>query len=300
MMDSKKNNMIGLFLLPALLLYSAFVVASIVRVIYYAFFKWNGITGRHFIGFGNFAALATDESVLAAFRNNLIAIALAIVVQIGLALLLAIILSNCKRSLPVYRTIYFFPVVISAVAVAMMFGQFMKADYGLINGLLRAAGLQSWTRLWLSDPHTAVLASLLPQTLQYIGWHLIILLAGIFNIPDSLYEAAYLDGVGYFSEDPLHHLAAVVGGHADLHHLRGDRLLAGFHPCDGADRRRAQFPDRTGGAADVSPDLSMDAIRLRQFHCHGHLCGGAHFFGYFQTLLFSGEDRILRSVPNGQ
>ena len=199
-MDSKRNKTIGLFLLPALFLYTAFVVASIVRVIYYSFFKWNGITGRHFIGLANFGNLLTDESVRAALWNNLIAIALAIVVQIGLALILAIVLSNCQRGMQLYRTIYFFPVVISAVAVAMMFGQFMKGDYGLINGLLRAVGLGSLTRLWLSDPHTAVLASLMPQTLQYIGWHLIILLAGIFNIPDSLYEAAYLDGVGYFQK----------------------------------------------------------------------------------------------------
>jgi raffinose/stachyose/melibiose transport system permease protein len=199
-MHSKKAKTIISFLFPAILLYTLFVVASIARVIYYSFFKWNGLTGRHFIGLQNYLALMNDSAVLSALKNNLIAIALAVVIQLGLALILAVILSSCKHGMSIYRTIYFFPVIISAVAIAMMFGQFMKPDYGIINMFLRGIGLKSLTRVWLSDPNTAVLASLLPQTLQYVGWHLIILLAGILNIPDSLYEAAYLDGVGYFQK----------------------------------------------------------------------------------------------------
>ena len=199
-MEHKLTKSVFFFLFPAIIFYTVFMVASIFRVIYYSFFKWNGLTGRHFIGFDNYLNLFSDPKVLSALSNNLVSIIMAVVIQLGLALLLAIILSNCKRGMNFYRTVFFFPVIISAVAVAMMFGQFMNPDYGIINSFLRSIGLKSLTRLWLSDPQTAVVASLIPQTLQYVGWHLIILLAGILNIPESLYEAAYLDGVGYFQK----------------------------------------------------------------------------------------------------
>ena len=199
-MTPKKTRTIILFLLPAMLLYCSFVVFSISRVIYYSFFKWNGLNIPQFVGISNYGRLVTDPTMLAAFKNNLIAIFMALVIQIGVALILTIRLSNCKFGARFFRTIYFIPAVISAVAVAMMFGQIMNPDYGLINTILRLIGLKTLVRPWLSNSTTAIYAALLPQTLQYIGWNVIILVAGIYNIPDSLYEAACLDGVSNFQK----------------------------------------------------------------------------------------------------
>ncbi|HBE78793.1 MAG TPA: sugar ABC transporter permease [Firmicutes bacterium] len=194
-MTPKKMRTGILFLAPAMLFYCFFVVFSIARVIYYSFFKWNGLNFPQFVGVSNYVRLVNDQTVLAAFRNNLIAIAMALIIQIGIALILTISLSNCKFGARFFRTVYFVPAVISGVAVAMMFGQAMNPDYGLINTSLRLIGLGTLARPWLSNSNTAIYAALLPQTLQYIGWNVIILVAGIYNIPDSLYEAAYLDGV---------------------------------------------------------------------------------------------------------
>ena len=199
-MTPKKTRTIILFLAPAMLFYCFFVVCSIARVIYYSFFKWNGLNIPQFVGMSNYVRLATDPTMLAAFKNNLIAIAMAVVIQIGVALILTVRLSNCKFGASFFRTVYFIPVVISAVAVAMMFGQAMNPDYGLINTFLRLIGLKALARPWLSNSTTAIYAALLPQTLQYIGWNVIILVAGIYNIPDSLYEAACLDGVSNFQK----------------------------------------------------------------------------------------------------
>ena len=130
-----------------------FFVIPVLYVIAVSVLKWNGISAPSFNGMKNFALLFKDKAFIRSIVNNVIWAFTAACIQVPLAMLMAIILSRKPRGWKFFRTVYFFPQVISGIALAMLWRGIYNADYGLLNGLLKAIGLGHLACDWLGGHH---------------------------------------------------------------------------------------------------------------------------------------------------
>ncbi len=187
---------IFLFLLPALILFVGILIAPIVMSAYYSFTEWNGLGTPEWIGFANYAELFTSKSIniMRALKNAMLLAVLSVGIQLPFALLLALKLSRHVKGERWYLAIYFMPVLISSVVIGQLWIKIYNPEYGVLNMLLRSLGLESWTRIWLGDKNVAMGACLVPILWQYVGYHMLLMYAGIKGMPPELNEAAMLDG----------------------------------------------------------------------------------------------------------
>lgn len=192
-----KNKLaIFLFLLPTLILFIGIIVIPIVMSAYYSLFEWNGITEMKWNDFGNYARLFTDEVVNfpKALLNTVYFAGLSVFVQLPFSLLLALLLAKGRKGSRFFLSVYFIPVIMSTVVIGQLWLKIYNPDYGILNVALEAVGLGSWTKAWLGDRSTALLASFIPILWQYTGYHMILMYAGIKSVPPELREAALIDG----------------------------------------------------------------------------------------------------------
>ncbi len=183
------------FTIPAIILYGWFFAAAVGETVFYSFFQWNAITDPVFIGIQNFVDLVQDPVFVRALVNTAYMTALLLFVQLPVALLLAWFLYRKVRGHGFLRTIYFIPVVISSVAVALLFSFLYETNFGLINSALRSFGLGGFARNWLGDEATAMTAVTLPLIWTHYGLMMIILLAAMQGLSKEVLEAAEVDGV---------------------------------------------------------------------------------------------------------
>ncbi|HWT26346.1 MAG TPA: sugar ABC transporter permease [Mobilitalea sp.] len=144
-----------------------------------------------FIGFDNYKKLFTDPKIRIAILNSLKIMGLAVVFQVGVAFILAVLVSSIKRGQHIFRTVYFFPIVISASAIGLLFKLFYNYNGGMLNQILLA--LDKKPVNWLA-PATAFIMISIPTIWSYVGFYFVILLTGLNAISDELYEAASIDG----------------------------------------------------------------------------------------------------------
>ena len=187
------------FLAPAIALVLLFFVIPVIYVAVVSLLKWNGLTSAEFKGVDNFIALFKDKAFLRSILNNVIWAATAAAIQVPLAMLMAIILSRKPKGWKFFRTVYFFPQVISGIALATMWRHIYNAESGLLNGLLRLVGLGHLATDWLGGMDTA-LPSVLIYWVFYVGYYMVIMMADITTIDESYYEAALLDGATPFQQ----------------------------------------------------------------------------------------------------
>ncbi len=201
-MKTTKDVKIGivLFLLPALILFITFFLFPICYVAVMSLFKWNGISGAEFIGLENYKDILTDKVFIRSIRNNVIWALAAAGIQVPMALVMALILSKKPRGWKFFRTVYFFPQVISGIAIASMWSAVFNSEFGVLNGFLKLIGLGDLARNWLGDPKTAFPCVLL-YGLFYIGYYMVIMMAGITGIDAEYYEAARIDGASSLQQD---------------------------------------------------------------------------------------------------
>ncbi|NBE96744.1 sugar ABC transporter permease [Nonomuraea sp. KC401] len=189
-----------LYLLPAFLVYAAFLLYPIGRAVHLSFFDWDGLSLGRWAGLDNYVAIVTDEGLRAAFGHALVLIVFYAVVPLAVGLALAAILHHAKvRGLGFFRTVVFLPQVIAMVVVAVAWRRIYAPD-GTLNALLGALGLDSLTRGWLGDHTFALPAVGVVGTWFETGLVTVLLLAGMSRIPGELYEAARLDGAGAVKE----------------------------------------------------------------------------------------------------
>ena len=189
---------IALFLAPVLILFGAFFLYPLVFTAWTSLMKWRGIGSMSFAWFQNYAKLLSDDTFRLSIRNNVIwALALGFI-QVPLAAIVAMILAREPRGWRLLRTLYYLPNVISTVALAMVWVAMYSPQYGAVNGILKVFGVPA--RNWLGDPSTA-LAAIIGESVLYIGYFMIIVLAGVMNIPVELYEAARIDGANVLQEE---------------------------------------------------------------------------------------------------
>ena len=187
---------IFLFLLPALLLFVGILIAPIVMSAYYSLTEWNGLLTPKFIGLQNYIEMFTSKSIniTRALKNAMLLAVLSVCIQLPFSLLLALKLSRGIKGSRWYLAIFFMPVLISSVVIGQLWIKIYNPEYGVLNMLLRSLGLDSWTRIWLGDKNVAFGACLVPILWQYVGYHMLLMYAGIKGMPADLNKAAMLDG----------------------------------------------------------------------------------------------------------
>ena len=185
-----------IFLLPALILFCGVLIAPIGASGYYSFFDWNGFTDKTFIGFSNYKELFTSDSIgfMKALGNSLLLAVLSVFLQLPLALALALVLGKKIKGERAFLSVYFMPVLISTVVIGQLWLKIYNPDYGVLNVALRAIGLDNLTHIWLGEKATALGAVFVPILWQYVGYHMLLLYAGVKSVPPELREAAMLDG----------------------------------------------------------------------------------------------------------
>ena len=187
---------IFIFLLPALILFCGILIAPIVLSGYYSLFDWNGIGEKTYLGFANYYELFTSNSIgfLKALGNALLLALLSVGLQLPLALWLALKLGKGIKGERIFLSIFFMPVLISTVVIGQLWLKIYNPDYGILNVLLRSIGLESWAQIWLGSKATALGAVFVPILWQYVGYHMLLMYAGVKSVPPELREAAMLDG----------------------------------------------------------------------------------------------------------
>ncbi|MDO4512654.1 MAG: sugar ABC transporter permease [Lachnospiraceae bacterium] len=191
-----KKSTIFLFILPALVLFVAILVAPIFASLYYSFFDWNGFGKKTFIGLENYTELFTSNSIgfLKALGNSLLLALFSVCIQLPLSLGLALLLGKGRKGERAFLSIYFIPVLISTVVIGQLWLKIYNPSYGILNVILRALGLDSLERIWLGDVKTALGAAFVPILWQFVGYHMLLMYAGIKSVPTEYREAAMIDG----------------------------------------------------------------------------------------------------------
>lgn len=249
--NNRNKKWIILFLAPVVVLIAAFFVYPIVFLLALSFMEWNGIQPPSFVGFDNFLSVFSESVFHMAVRNNLIWALSAAFLQIPLALLLALVLTRTPRGWRFFRTAYFLPNVISLVALAMMWSALYNPEFGLINYLLEAVGAGHLTRNWLGEVNTALPAVIFSYQI-YVGYFMIILLAGKLSIPREFYEAAVIDGANVLQQEI----------YITLYSIRGIIVTAGTLAVAFALRQfETTFLMTAGGPANQTPVMGLFMYR---------------------------------------
>ena len=192
----KRSSGIGyLLVLPAVLVFAAFVAYPLLHTVLLSAYSYSPVNPvKIYRGLANFHDLFADPNFGVALRNNVYFIALSLLIQMPLALFLAIGLNSTLRRHHILRTVFFSPFVVPVVAVGLVWQLIYEPNIGALNALLQALGLDGLTTGWLGDRDIAIFAIIAVSCWRYTGFHMMILLAGLQAIPDELYEAAAIDG----------------------------------------------------------------------------------------------------------
>lgn len=196
----KKNNWAAyLFILPLMLLSFVMIYYCIIRTVMTSFTDWNGMTDTmNFVGLKNYAKLVKDKTFWTAVVNNIIFFFGTVFVQAAVGFLLAVLL---KKKLPgsnVFKAVYFMPIAMATSITTAIFKIIMDPTNGSLNNFLRAIHLDMFAVSWLGDKRYALLSVIIVNIFQWMGFSMITYYAGLMALPDDVYEAAKIDGAGFW------------------------------------------------------------------------------------------------------
>lgn len=191
---------IVLFLIPAVVLFFTYFIYPIGFVSVTSMMKWDGLSEPEFVGLNNFTILLHDKVFQRAIINNILWSCSGGFIHVPMAALAAMLLSKKPKGWKFFRTIYFFPNIISIIALAMMWMAIYNNEYGALNALLDVFGLEQLQNNWLGNVHTAFPA-LISHWIFNIGYFMVIILAQISTISSDYYEAAKIDGADGIKQD---------------------------------------------------------------------------------------------------
>ncbi len=186
----------AILLAPALGLCSIFIFIPAILAIAGSFYTF-GITSRAWVpaGLSNYTRAFADPIFWIALRNNAIIVIGSCVIQVGVGTILAAILDRgLPKASTIFRTVIFAPMVVSAVAVALIWQVILDPNVGALNAIIKSVGLTPPRLGWLGDPSISIWVVLMIACWQYTGFMMVLILAGLQGIPRELYEAASLDG----------------------------------------------------------------------------------------------------------
>ena len=191
----RERNLFSLVcLLPALILFFTFMIYPTIEVFRMSLFRWGGFSNnKEFVGLDNFKILWMDENFFRTMQNTILLIVVVTIFTVVLAVVFAAILSTEKiRGNNLFRIIFYIPNILSIVVIAGILSAVYDPKAGLLNAILPEA----WNRLWLGDQSIVIYSLAFALIWQAIGYYMVMYMAGMANIPASLYEAADLDGAG--------------------------------------------------------------------------------------------------------
>jgi len=197
------------FLGVPLAIYLIFVVSPFVQACYYALTDWSGFTPtQNFVGLANFGKIFTDDIFLKALRNNIVLALVLPIATLTLSFALATLVTvggtnkgqvRGLKGSGFYRTVSFFPYVIPAIVIGIMWGQVYDPSNGLLNGILTAIGIEAAQSFpWLGNENTAMIATMFVIVWSFVGFYMVLFVAAIKGIPAELFESARIDGAGRF------------------------------------------------------------------------------------------------------
>jgi raffinose/stachyose/melibiose transport system permease protein len=184
------------FIAPAFIFTIVFIAYPAITSAYYSLYQWRGMSeARTFVGLDNWQQLFSDPVILECIWHNLALVAVAVFIEIPLAFTIALVLARARvfgRNL--YRTAYFFPVVLSVTVAGVLWSWVYNPQYGLLNEGLRAIGLDQLAQPWLGDSKLVMPAVLLVTVWRFTGFYIIVFMAALESIPQDIYDVATLDG----------------------------------------------------------------------------------------------------------
>ncbi|MCI9414168.1 MAG: sugar ABC transporter permease [Clostridiales bacterium] len=189
---------------PAAVLFTIFMVIPTLQVFWMSLFKWGGYSaeGKTFVGLDNFQKLLGDEKFLRSFQNSVLLIVLVTIVTFAFALLFAGILTREKlKGQNFFRIIFYIPNILSVVVIAAIFNAIYDPNSGLLNSILGLfTNLKDNPVLWLGDQKIVVFSLAGAMVWQAIGYYMVMYMASMSAVPESLYESASLEGAGRFRQ----------------------------------------------------------------------------------------------------
>lgn len=189
----KKNKVSFGFAVPAFIIYTGLLVIPIIMAFYISFFKWNGFNEMEFMGLENYVNLFHDQRLGNAVINTLIIAVSVIVVVNVLGLCLAMLVNKASKVNNFFRTIFFIPFVLSAVALSFVWKSILAYN-GVLNGLLTSLGQSDLIGNWLGQRGTALVCIIIVEIWRTLGYHMMLYLAALQSVPGDLYEACTVDG----------------------------------------------------------------------------------------------------------
>lgn len=195
---------ISLFSVPALIVYVGFVFVPVALAAYYSFFNWNGLGPLdRFIGLDNYTRALGDPLFMTALKNNFFIVVMSLIVQGPLAIGVALLLNRRLRGRSLIRLLIFIPYILSEVIAGVAFKLILQAppsagELGPFDTVLNAVGLGELRQLWLADPDIVMWTLFGVLTWKYLGFAIIIMLAGLQGVPEELGEAAAIDGASWW------------------------------------------------------------------------------------------------------
>lgn len=201
-MDKIRRNKFALlfFILPAAILFVGIIIVPIFMSVFYSFQNWDGMGQAQFIGLDNYVKLFTSKS--AGFPrtvgNAMLLAVLSTLIQLPISLFFALVLAKGIKGERFFVTVFFVPVLISTVVIGQLWLKIYNPEYGIINSFLRAVNLDYLCRTWLGEQDTALMAVFIPTLWQYVGYHMLLMYAGVKNVSKDIIEAATIDGANYW------------------------------------------------------------------------------------------------------
>lgn len=193
-MDKVMSNkgVIALYIIPSLLLIMGLIYIPIILTGYYGLNQWDGISPMTFIGLENYTNLVKDSDFWQSAYHSLL-LAVFSIISLVAYLLVAIVLAGKIKGANLLRKIYLVPMLLSSVAIAQLWLKIYHPTNGVLNTFLMSMGVED-PPLWLADPKIVMMALFIPILWQYAGFYILIYYAALKNIPESLVEAARIDG----------------------------------------------------------------------------------------------------------
>ena len=203
MKKGKKSVLfITLCLAPAVILYFIFMIIPTVNVFRMSFYKWGGYSNNKlFVGFDNFVILFRDMKFMQSMQNSLLLIALVTIFTFGLSILFAAILTKEKiKGKNFFRVVFYIPNVLSVVVIAAIFSAIYDPNNGMPNSFLSIFRRDSQPVYWLGDQKIVIFSLAAAMVWQAIGYYMVMYMASMASIPESLYECADLEGAGRITQ----------------------------------------------------------------------------------------------------
>ena len=190
----QRKLLIGLFLAPTVIGLGLFTFLPILASVVLAFFSWDIITPPRFVGLENFVDIAADPTIRVSFLNTIGFVVVAVTLQLAVALVLAVLVNTKMPRLlkSFFRSVLFFPLVLSAASVSIIMGYLFNENFGLVNHILNLLGMADVP--WLTSTHGAMIVVILVYVWQNFGFSFLLFLGGLSSIPKEVYEAAQVDG----------------------------------------------------------------------------------------------------------